>query len=115
MTINVAEENTEATQVEFNLFQLINRLEATREREVTIVEIAEETGLSQAGLYKAKNKAYGGVQFETLGKLMDYFARQGMPITISDMFTVKKIKEGESVPAQVEKSVGGKNAVLNSL
>lgn len=110
MALDTAEKETslsEETQIEFNLFQLINRLEAAKEREVTIVEIAEETGLSQAGLYKAKNKAYSGVQFETLGKLMDYFARQGMPITISDMFTVKKVKEGEQSPAQVEKNADG--------
>jgi DNA-binding phage protein len=92
------------TRIRHNLFHLINRLEAQQERRIPLSEIAIATGLSEAGVRRATKNEYGGVQFDTISKLMDYFNAAGLNVGIEDMFTVERIPAGERLPARVARN-----------
>lgn len=78
-------------QVQSNLFELIHQLESRHGRRYTYTEIAEALGVTHPAakaLLKKKTDPNSYIRFAMIAKLLDFFASQNMPITISDLFTV---------------------------
>lgn len=72
----------------FNLRQLIRRLEVKNERDYEYQQIAQACGLSRFTVASIANSDSIRIELRTIDKLLDFFAAEGMPITISDLFTV---------------------------
>lgn len=94
-----------ASKITLDLLGLKHRLEQLHRREVPISEIARGAGVSENGLYKSFRGEYSGVQFDTLGKLLDYARSEGLDIQIGDLFRVESSDEegisGGAMPAEV--------------
>lgn len=73
--------------VKFNLFELRANLEAILKEPVSWVKIAEATGVHRNTMQNIVNNKTSTVDLEVMGKLLDFFHSQGMPITIADLFT----------------------------
>ena len=70
--------------VTLSIYNAINALERVNRRRYTDNEIAKATGLHRhtvAGLRKGKPE-------DTITRLLDFFVAEGMPIAISDLFTI---------------------------
>lgn len=74
--------------VKFNLFELRANLEASLKEPVSWVKIAEATGVHRNTMQNLVNNKTSTVDLEVMGKLLDFFQGQGMPVTIADLFTV---------------------------
>ena len=75
--------------IKFNLFKLRANLEAELKGPVSWVKIAEATGVHRNTMQNLVNNKTSTVDLEVMGKLLDFFAAEGMPITIADLFTVE--------------------------
>ena len=74
--------------IKFNLFPLRAKLEGNLQGPVSWVRIAEATGVHRNTMQNIVNNKTSTVDLEVMGKLLDFFHSQGMPITIADLFTV---------------------------
>lgn len=101
------------TSVKFNLWELKKKLELHKGRDLTIIEMAEGMGVSYFSLLKAINNESGGVQFDTLSKMLEYFRGCGLEISIDDLLTVTKT-EGEQNPALVGKNAADRRVALQN-
>lgn len=72
-----------------SLFDALNRLEGQNERRYTDAEIAKATGLHRHTISALRR----GKAEPTLDKLLDFFAAEGMPVTVQDLFTVTRHDE----------------------
>ncbi len=71
-------------QAALKIFDTVNQLEKQNGRRYTESQIAKATGLHRhtiAAVMKGKPD-------KTLSKLLAFFAAEGMPITVGDLFTV---------------------------
>jgi transcriptional regulator with XRE-family HTH domain len=93
----------EGTEVALNLFGLKKQLEIRTGRDYTLQEMAEGMGLNYYGLMRAMNGDTQGVQFDTLGKMLDYFRAEGLDVEIGDLFAVgeEAKKRVKSEPANL--------------
>ncbi len=76
-------------QASLKIFNAVNQLEKHSGRRWSESEIATATGLHRhtiAALMKGKPD-------RTLSALLDFFAAEGMPITVADLFTVTSTGE----------------------
>lgn len=71
-------------KVELNIYHLINRLEAIKGRRISDNEIATALGVHRHTVTKIRK----GRPEPSLAKLLDYFAAEGMPVTVDQLFTV---------------------------
>lgn len=70
----------------FNLATLRRQLETQEGRSISYRELADESGLSLATVYRMATNASTRVDTLTLKKLLAYFRAHGMPIGIGDLF-----------------------------
>jgi hypothetical protein len=75
-------------KVEFNLKQLVRQLEAKNGRDYEIQQIAKACNLSRFTVAGIANNSNVRIELGTLAKLLKFFAAEGMPVAIGDLFTV---------------------------
>lgn len=77
------------TRIKLNFLELLQSLERQKNgRRYTYSEIADKAGLSRqtaTKLFTGKSKA---IDLATIDKLLAFFAAEGMPVTVGDLFTV---------------------------
>lgn len=71
-----------------NLKQLVRELNAQAGKDYDLSAVAKKTGLSRFTVSSIANNNNVRVDYGTLAKLLWFFHQEGMPITISDLFTV---------------------------
>ena len=75
--------------VKFNLFALRARLEEKSGRSYSWVEIADSVDAHRNTLQNLAANRTGTIDTKVVAKLLDFFAAEGVPITIADLFTVE--------------------------
>lgn len=73
-----------------NLFRLIAQLEANTGKPYPLQTIATKSGVHRHTVEVLVSGQPQGVQFKTMAALIDFFAAEGMPVTLNDLFTVVK-------------------------
>ena len=81
--------------VKFNLFALRARLEEKSGRSYSWVEIADSVGAHRNTLQNLAANRTGTIDVAVTSRLLDFFASEGMPITIVDLFTVTTTQESQ--------------------
>lgn len=83
------------TTIQFNLLNLIHELESRTGTRYGYAKIAAATGkrVSRQSMRYLLNNQVQRVELGTLAALLDFFHAEGMPITITDLFTVTTDKE----------------------
>ncbi len=76
------------TTVTLNYVKLLHELESVNRRRYKYTEIGKITGLSRQTATKLFTGKAKGIDLETIAKLLDFFADEGMPIRPGDLFTV---------------------------
>jgi len=84
-------------KIKFNLFRLRRLLELKKDREYTFREISEKTQIHVNTLHNLEYNKSNSISLGTMGKLLEFFHNEGMPIQIQDLFTVTT-DEPEKVP-----------------
>lgn len=84
-------------EVKLNLFNLKKQLEVAEGRDIDLTEMAEGMGLNYYGLMRSINGKSGGVQFDTLSKMLYYFRSKGLNVSIGDLLI--EVDEGKLLPA----------------
>lgn len=74
--------------IEYNLKQLIRRLEVQNNRDYEFQQIAEMAGLSRFTVAAVANNLSVRVELRTLAKLLNFFHSEGLYISLSDLFIV---------------------------
>lgn len=74
--------------VRFNLIQQLAKLENKKQRRYNNAEIGRKAGLSRQTVRNVMGNAPTQINVDTLGGLLAFFADEGMPVTINDLFTV---------------------------
>ena len=74
--------------ISFDIHETLARLEKGKARRYSYAEIAKISGLTRQGARRLLKERTERIDLVTLGKLLDFFAAEGMPIAISDLFTV---------------------------
>lgn len=75
------------TKISFNLHKPLSELEAQKGR-YSFAQISASSGITRQGIRRLLKEPTRQIDIDTIGKLLDFFAAEGMPITISDLFTV---------------------------
>lgn len=75
-------------EVKLNYVKLLQELERKNKRRYKYSEIGLVAGLSRQTVTKLFTGKAQAVDLATIGKLLDFFASEGLPISISDLFTV---------------------------
>lgn len=81
------------TKVKLNIFSLIKRLEIARGHDLEWSDISLKSGITRQTWLRLRRNEATGIDFVTLGRLLDFFAAEGQPISISDLFTVTQDPE----------------------
>jgi hypothetical protein len=76
------------TTIKYNLFALKNRLESKTSRPYPWTEVSRQSGVNINTIKNLVGNKTGRVDLENLARLIDFFKRQGLPVTLSDIFTV---------------------------
>lgn len=74
--------------VQINLLSALHRLEERRARRYTYNDIATIADMQRQTVRHLLKSPPKRIDTDTLGKLLDFFASEGMPVTINDLFTV---------------------------
>lgn len=74
--------------VQFNLFNLKQRLHALRGSEISLSQIARESGLHRNTIERIYENKIDRVDLTTLAKLVSFFHKHGMLIEIGDLFSL---------------------------
>ena len=87
------------TKLQFNLEPLLLQLQAKNKRRYTYVEIAKKMSMRRSTMRTtieriARNDSYQDL-LALLSELLDFFAAEGMPITIDQLFTVQDVDDSE--------------------
>lgn len=95
----------------FNLHKPLARLEQLKNRRYSFAEIAAASGLTRQGVRRLLKEPSDRIDVDTINHLLDFFAAEGMPITINDLFTTQVISpsgipsdEAVGAPSIVQKS-----------
>jgi len=75
----------------FNLHKPLSRLEQIKNRRYSFSEIADASGLTRQGVRRLLKEPSDRVDVDTLSRLLDFFAAEGMPIMVNDLFTTQTI------------------------
>lgn len=77
------------TQVQSNLFALVNQLERQNNRRYSYSELGAALGISHQSakiLLKQKTDPNSYLRYGLIGKLLDFFKAEGMSITVGDLY-----------------------------
>ena len=77
-------------KVTFNLHAPLSNLEQLKNRRYSYAEVADISTLTRQGVRRLLKEPSETVSVVTLAKLLDFFASEGMPITIDHLFTVQE-------------------------
>ena len=79
-------------KVKINLHAPLGRLEQLKNCRYSPgdISIASNARISRQAIHKILNTQVQSVSVETIGALLDFFASEGMPITIDQLFTVEE-------------------------
>jgi DNA-binding Xre family transcriptional regulator len=75
-------------EITLNVMAKVNELEQLRHRRYNYTDIADAANLSRHTVRKWLTGEVKAIDLESLGKLLDFFAAEGMPVTVADLFTV---------------------------
>lgn len=75
--------------LKFNLHKPLYQLEQKNGR-YSYAKIAEISGLTRQGVRRLLKEPSDTISVRTIGKLLDFFASEGMPITVDQLFTVEE-------------------------
>lgn len=76
------------TTVQSNLFRLIAQLEANTGKPYPLQVVAAKSGVHRHTIEVLAKGTPQGIHFKTMAGLLDFFASEGMPITVGDLFTI---------------------------
>lgn len=76
------------TTVKFDLITPLSELQKKNHRIYSNTDIAEIADLTRQGVRRLLTEDSKQIELGTLGKLLDFFASEGMPVTLNDLFTV---------------------------
>lgn len=79
--------------VRFNLVALVGKLQAYKGRKYTWKEISELSGISRGTLHNIQHNKTDAVENTTISALLRFFEREGMPITVGDLYEVYEVEE----------------------
>lgn len=74
--------------LKFNLHKPLSQLEQKKNRRYSYAEIADACDLTRQGVRRLLKEESNTLSVLTLDKLLRFFASEGMPITIDQLFTV---------------------------
>jgi DNA-binding phage protein len=81
-------------KIQFNLFDLIKRLEVQNRRIYTLVELAAGMGISRPTLNKLLYPTgTPGTSIATIASILDFFEAQQMPVSLHDLLRVENTKD----------------------
>lgn len=80
----------EQMEITFDLFKLKQQLQLATGKEFSFSEIAREAGLHRNTVERISQNRTDRVDLETLAKLIFFFERYGVTITVGDLFAVKR-------------------------
>lgn len=86
------------TTVKLNIFSLIKRLEIKHGHDLQWSDISRKSGITRQTWLRLRTNEATGIDLVTIGKLLDFFAAEGMPITVNDLFTTQAIAPA-SIPS----------------
>ena len=78
------------SKITYNFVKLKAKLELLTGKQYTWAYIAEHAGVSQNTMSSWVNNRTARADLTGLAKLLDFFAAEGMPITIDQLFTVQE-------------------------
>lgn len=73
--------------INHNLFTLKRQLEIAKRHEYSWMQIAEATKVHPNTLHNIATNKTRRVDLDIVEKLLAFFAAEGMPVTINDLFT----------------------------
>ncbi len=76
------------SKTKLNIFRLIKRLEEQKNMPYSNTAIADKSGLSRVTVNSLVSSDTKRIDLATIDKLLDFFAAEGMPIEVGDLFTV---------------------------
>jgi hypothetical protein len=78
--------------LKFNLHAPLSKLEEKNGR-YSYARISDKSGISRQGVRRLLVEGTQQIDVDTLSKLLAFFAAEGMPITVGDLFTVTSTGE----------------------
>lgn len=72
-------------KTQLNIYDVLNRLEGQNKRRYSDAEVAKASGLHRHTVRILR----AGKHEPTLDKLLNFFEAEGMPISVSDLFTIE--------------------------
>lgn len=87
------------SKIKFKLEEQLLQLQAQNNQRYSYRQISETTGLKRQTVERiARNESYQDL-LGILAVLLDFFAAEGMPITIDDLFTVEDVNPPSAAPS----------------
>lgn len=80
-------------KLRFCLDKLVSALGCRTQHEYSDKEIAAKSRISYAAIYSLLHKDVRVIDLTTLAALIDFFASEGMPITVADLFSVEQVEQ----------------------
>ena len=77
-------------ELNLNLIELLGKLGQMRGRRYPISEFARSAGIGRTTATRLVNDDWQQVDRDTIPKIMAFFEAEGMPITISDLFSLRE-------------------------
>lgn len=80
------------TKLTFNIYPMLTELELSQKKRFSpgAISIAVKGRVSRQTVHSLLHKQIKNVNIETLEALLDFFASEGMPITVGDLFDVRQ-------------------------
>lgn len=78
-------------EITLNVMAKVNELEQLQHRRYNYTDIADAAGLSRHTVRKWLTGEVKAIDLESLAKLLDFFAAEGMPVTVADLFAVTPV------------------------
>ena len=79
--------------VKFNLLRPLGQLEAMKGRRYGFNEVAERSGLSRQTIRNVMRESPQQINVTTLAGLLNFFAHEGMPVTVDQFFEVREVQD----------------------
>lgn len=76
------------TTIRYNLFNLKKRLEIQTQKEYSWAQIAELSDIHRNTVLNLANDRTQRVDLDIMARLLTFFAAEGMPISVGDLFIV---------------------------
>ena len=74
--------------LKFNLHKPLSQLEQKKDCRYSYAQVAEISGLTRQGVRRLLKENSDTLRVSTLSALLDFFASEGMPITVDKLFEV---------------------------